>query len=224
VPVDLGGAQDADEVVTGLGPTGFDHPQLELPEPEHGPQPAIGDLRRGVQVGGQHHVVGPPQQVVVVLLLEAQEVGDHQQRQPGGQVPDRVARTGLGDLVDDATAQAGDRLLQLADAPWREAPVDQRAPSLVVGVVHRDHHRQRRAVGPRRPPAGEGLGVLLDGEHVLVAGDAPHLAVLVPVHRRLPAHPGPVVEGLRGVPAAVEEVQVPVHRRGTVVGAAMAAP
>ena len=48
------------------------------------------------------------------------------------------------DPVEDAAAEARDRVLVLADAPRREAPVDQRAAPLVVGVVHRDHHRQRR--------------------------------------------------------------------------------
>src|SRR3546814_15706265 len=73
------------------------------------------------------------------------------------------------------------------------------------------------AVGPWRLPAGEGAGVLLDGEHVGVAGDAPHVGRLVAVDGRLAPHPGPDLVRIVGVPGAVEEVEALADRMAHVV-------
>ena len=66
-----------------------------------------------------------------MLLFEAEQLGDHQQGQRGGDVPHGVALAGVDDPVDDPSAEGGHGVLQLADAAGREAPVDQRAPPLV---------------------------------------------------------------------------------------------
>src|SRR3546814_656323 len=73
------------------------------------------------------------------------------------------------------------------------------------------------AVGPWRLPAGEGAGVLLDGEDVGVAGDAPHVGRLVAVDGRLAPHPGPDLVWIVGVPGAVEEVEALADRMAHVV-------
>ena len=70
------------------------------------------------------------------LGLEPEQLGDHHERERGRHVPDEVARPGLADAVDDAAAVPGDRPLHLGDAPGREATVHQRAPLVVLGVVH----------------------------------------------------------------------------------------
>ena len=63
------------------------------------------------------------------------------------------------------------------------------------------------AVGRGCPAAGERRRVLLDGEDVVVAGDAPDVGGLVVVDGRLPPHPRPHLVRVVGVPAAVEEVE-----------------
>ena len=78
----------------------------------------------------------------------------------------------------------------------------------VERVVHRDHHREPVAVRARAGLARERLRVLLDREHVGVAGDAPHVAALVVVDGRVVAHPLPEVVRLVRVPVAVEQVDV----------------
>ena len=56
----------------------------------------------------------------------------------------------------------------------------------VLRVVHVDHRRDRRRVGPRCPPLSRQRLVVLRHRHdVLVQRDAPDLARLVPVHRRV---------------------------------------
>jgi len=72
----------------------------------------------------------------------------------------------------------------------REATADEGPPALVLGVVHRDHHREMLTVWPRRPEARECVRVLFDCEHVGMLEDAPHLTDRVEMHwRRSPENP-----------------------------------
>ena len=48
-------------------------------------------------------------------------------------------------------------------------------------------------------------GSLRDAQHVVVGGDAPDLAAVVPVDRRVRPHPGEARMRVVGVPGAVEE-------------------
>ena len=207
VAVDLGLAQLGDEVVARVGPAVGDDAELQLAEAEHGLGPRLRLLGRRVERGGAEQVVGPMEQIVVGVGVEPEQLGDHHERQRGGHVPHEVARPGFADAVDDEAAVPRDRALHLGDAPRREPAVDQRAPLVVLGVVHGDHHGQVRAVWPGRAVAAERRRVLLDREHVVVARDPPDPGRLVVVDGCLPAHPGPDLVGIVGVPVPVEQVE-----------------
>ena len=99
-------------------------------------------------------------------------------------------------------------VLVLGDPLRREPVVHERPPPLVQRVVHADHHGERLAVRSRRLVAREPLGVLLDGQDVLVLGDGPDVALRVVVDGRVLAHPRPVVVGLGRVPVTVEQIDV----------------
>ncbi len=139
--------------------------------------------------------------------VEPEQVGNDHEREGRRHVPHEVALAPLADAIEDPVAQAHDRLLHLADAARREAPIHQPAALAVLGIVHRDHHRQMHAVRARGPMAREGGRVLLDGKHVVVLGDPPHRGGLVVVDGRLPAHPRPDLVRVVRVPGAVEEVE-----------------
>ena len=126
-----------------------------------------------------------------------------------GEQPDIQALT---DAIEDLVADPDDLRFAVPHAPRRETAVDQTPPLVVERIVHRDHHRERIAVRPRAPPAGERHGILLDGEHVGVAGDGPHLVPLVVVDGRVRAHPRPRLVRLLPVPPAVEQVDVVTDR------------
>ena len=197
----------------GARPAVGDHAELELAEREHRLEPGVRDLRR--RIGGRRadQVVGPAQQVVVRLGREAEHVGDEQQRQRRGDVPHEVALPLRRDAVDDLRADAADRRLVIAHAPRREPAAHELAPARVLGIVHRDHHREVVAVRTRRAVARERRRILLDREHVVVAGQRPDLVLRVPVRGRVLAHPRPVGERLARVPAAVEQIEVARHGR-----------
>jgi hypothetical protein len=215
VAVDLGLHEHAHQVVRGLGAPGLD---------DGG---GVGHVL-AVGVGGVHdhvvggaaalrleHVVGPAEQVAAVLGGHAQHVADHHHRQQRGDVVDEVALAALDHRVDDLVAHLAHLVGLVAHPAGGEAAVDQLAPAPVLGVVHVDHHRQRPVVGPDAPGVRERGRVLGDGLDVGVAADAPHLAGLVPVDRRVGAQPGVERVDVAGVERAVADGDV---RVGGVVG------
>ena len=89
--------------------------ELQRAEPEAGLERRGRDLGRGLGGGGADQVVGPPQQVVVRARLEAEHVGDEQQRERRGDVPHEVALAALAHPVDDLVADGADARLVLGD-------------------------------------------------------------------------------------------------------------
>jgi hypothetical protein len=152
------------------------------------------------------------QEIVVHARVEAEHVGDEEQRQRSGDVPDEVALAPFADAVDDLVAHGADVRGALGDALGGEPLVDEGTTALVLGVVHADAQRQRLAVRARCPDAREPLGIALDGQHVLVPGDRPDVVLLVVVRGRVLAHPRPGVVGFVRVPPAVEQVDVVAPR------------
>ena len=109
--VDLGLAQRRDHVVPGVLPPIRDDPELRLAELLDRAVRALqdlGDLLRGDHVVGRraHDLLRPPQEIVVEIGLVAEELGDHEQRQPRGDVPDEVAAALLAHPVDDLRGTA----------------------------------------------------------------------------------------------------------------------
>ena len=60
---------------------------------------------RVLRVVGADHAVAPVEDLVPVLLGHAHHLGDHLERQLGGDVDDEVALAALGDVVDDRRAR-----------------------------------------------------------------------------------------------------------------------
>ena len=207
VAVDLRLAQRADQPGLRTAPTLPDDAELEVAERQGGEHPGLHHLLRRVGVGGAEHLVGPAEEVVVQRRIEAEQVGDDEQRERCGHVPYEVALPLLAHVVDDAPAGVGDQRFEVADGPGREAAVHERTAPPVLGVVHRDHRAEGRHVGSGSLGAGEHRRVLLDGQHVGVAGDAPHPGPLVPVDGCLATHPVPDLVRVVRVPTAVEEVE-----------------
>ncbi len=215
VAVDLGVAQHAHEVVSGLGLAVGDDRVGVLRVADEG----LGGRADATPVAGEggEHGVAPRQELVPVLGGHAQVVADHDQRQRGGDVPDEVALAALGHPVDDLVADLADLVGALADPSGGEALVDELAPPQVLGVVHVDHHRDGVGVGPDPLGVGERGRVLGDGLEVGVAADAPLLAV--PVDGGVGPHPG---EGLVGVAAPERTAHEVDVVSGGVIGHRMA--
>ena len=106
-----------------------------------------------------------------------------------------------------------DRRFVIAHPPRREPAADELAATRVLGIVHRDHHREVLAVRPGRALTRERRRILLDREHVVVARERPDLVLGVPVRGRVLPHPRPIRERLARVPAAVEQIEVARHPR-----------
>ena len=61
---------------------------------------------------------------------------------------------------------ANTRCFVLGNPLRGETALDESPSTMVLGVVHRDHHRERVAMGPGTASAGEVGRVAFDGEHV----------------------------------------------------------
>ena len=102
--VDLRVHEDAHQVVRG---------RLRAPL-RHDAQAVLAVLEPGLHLGGEllrilaaeraHQVVGPAQQPLVVLGLDAEQVADHDQREPRRDVAHELALAALGDVVEDLRA------------------------------------------------------------------------------------------------------------------------
>ena len=182
-----------------------DHPQGVLRILEPGPRRARGQLGGRRRRGRRQHLLGPAQQPVAVLGRHAQQVADHDHRQRRGDLAHEVAAALFADCVDQLRHDPPDLRLVILDAALGEALVDERAPELVLRVVHVDHRRQRRGIRARAHARAEKSWRFRDRHHVLVERDPPQPARLVPVHGRVLAHPAEVREGIADVEAAIEQ-------------------
>ena len=207
VTVDLPLDEHAEEVVGGEAPA----PLLDLLPHKGVPlHEGVGGLGQGIGVGralGHEHGVGPLQQPFPDLGVEAQHVGDHDQGKRGGDVGHQVTRPLLAHPVDDLVTHLGDAGLARRHRLGGEPHAHQASPAPVLGGVHVDHVGERH-VGARPARAREGLGVLPDGPHILVAGDAPDVVGLVVVGGGVPSHPGEGRERVSGVELAVQQIDV----------------
>jgi hypothetical protein len=185
-------AQGAHHVVPGaVAPIGH-HPGGILAVTHKG----VGRLSFAVGVPHQRaeHVVAPGQELIPILGLDAEVVGDHDQRQPGRNIPHEVTLAPLADLVDDLVADPSQVRFAITDPGRGVAPVDEPATGPVLRIVHVDHHRCRSRFGADAAGARERRWVLRNPPHVLVSGNAPHRAV--PVHGRVLAHPPELLVGV----------------------------
>ena len=109
------------------------------------------------RLGGQalEHVVGPAEQLGAVFGADSERVADHDHREGSGDVVDEVGTAPLDHGVEDLRAGLPHLRLAVPHPSRREALVDELAPLEVVGIVHVDHHRQRRSWLGRMPPALE---------------------------------------------------------------------
>ena len=200
-----GRGQGGEHVLTGLPPAVLDVAAEAVVEPR---QRAVGHgLRRRAADGTLAGAVGQGLAELLVLLLgHAQEVGDDEQRERVGVVPDQLALAAVEELVELAVGQAPDELLVLLQPLRRELPHEQ-VP--VVAVLRRVHGRdlvaerelvpvlldQRvhvvaslerdREAGERsghRVARREGLGVAVDGARLVVAGHHVDAVLRLPVH------------------------------------------
>ena len=153
-------------------------------------------------VGGQRHVhqLGPGR---VVLLGDAHEAADHPRDRRLGDVGDEVARLAALEPVEHAGDDLPDRLLVGGDPLRREARLEERLQSVVLGRVHADEHRPRQLDredlvddDDAAEFGGVGLPVAADLVDVVGAGHRPEALRLRqlghlggPVDRALAAHP-----------------------------------
>ena len=114
-------SQHAHEVVARLGP-----PLLAEPVGVHEHRGrGLGALFDGHRLVEAERQLGPVEHLGAVVLGHADEIGDDVQREPERDVGDEVAVVGLPERVHDAIDTRAHPILELRDAPRREAPVDQ---------------------------------------------------------------------------------------------------
>ena len=158
-------------------------------------------------------------------LRHAEHLGDHLQRELGGDVDDEVALAALDHVVEDlgcvSSRMCGS---SCADLARREAAVDELAVPRVLRRVHREHHQPllldllgRRLVDRDAGPLARVVGpVRADGPDVGVLGDAPvrreQIPARVEVHRGLAPEELELVEG-DALDERVEVRQVDVGER-----------
>jgi hypothetical protein len=203
--VDLRMDERRHHVVARTGATVGDHSAGVLGvllERLHDPIHDVG-RRRHRQSGDE--LVGPAQQHVAVLGLDAEEVADHDHRQVRGDVVHEVALAAGRDRVDELVADAADAGLVVLDPARRQPLVHEVPPAPVVGIVEVDHRGDRRRVRSRAHARAEGLRVLRDPQELRVRRDAPDAPDLVPVDRRVLAHPREVPVRVVGVPEPIQE-------------------
>ena len=144
------------------------------------------------------HPVAPLEELVPIFERHAEHLGDHLQRQLGGDVDDEVAIALFERRVEDLRHHLADVRAERVDHARRESAVDQRAVARVIGRVHREHHAALRG------QVGRGLGVLerdhaaarlLGGIGDAVAADFDHVVVARDHPEAGPAGLGMLVEG-----------------------------
>ena len=85
------------------------------------------------------HPVAPLEELVPVGLRDAEHLGDHLERELGGDVDHEVGLALLDHLVEDAVGLLADAVFERADLAGRETAVDELAVARVLGRVHREH-------------------------------------------------------------------------------------
>jgi hypothetical protein len=183
--------EQAHEIVAGGASTVLDRSRSELAESAIRLCRGQHRFRIGVADQRAQHVVGPLEQRGALGLGKAEHVADHVHRQPGREIPDRVALAALADVVDDALAPGVDRVDGLGQPTRGEAAVDHVAAPLVLRAVLVDHHRDCRVVRSDPAAVAEQIRVQGDVLEIGVDGDAPHLTV--PIDRRVLAQPSQLV-------------------------------
>jgi hypothetical protein len=207
--VDLRVHEEAHQVVRGRLRAAVGHHAQAVLAVLHAGLHLRGQLLRVVAAEPAHQVVGPAQQALVTFGRDAEQVPDHDQRQPGRDVEDELALAALGHVVEDAGADLAHARLVGGDAPRGEAAVHQIAPHHVLRPVHGDHVRDRRGVGAVALAVAEDVGALRDGHDVRVAGHGPEVVLPVVVDGLVLAHPAQrVVEIARGVGVPGHEVDL----------------
>ncbi len=154
------------------------------------------------------HVVGPAQQVVTRFGMYSEKVTDGNEGQWSRYVAYEVALPPLADIVEDVVADLTQPSLARTHALGGESLAHETAPSLVLGGVHVDHHRQRRKVRTDPSRARIGRRILGDILQVAVPGDPPHTVTLVEVGRGVASHPGECRKRVAAVERPVDEVDV----------------
>ncbi len=157
------------------------------------------------------HAVRPVEDHAAVLLGDAEELGDDEQRELGGDLLDEVGPAALAHGVDDPVRVADDLLLEVPHHFGGEALVDEPPVAGVHRRVHVDHHQLLlgqlvvvHLVEQGAPPGrGELLPVAVDVHAVVVAGDGPEPAagggrLGVPEGGRFPAELGEPLVGHPG--------------------------
>ena len=138
LPLDLDLGEHAHQIVAGIGPLGGEQPGRVGIELHSG---LLGDLALGLVLGvlAADHAVGPVEHPVPVLVGDAEQIGDDDQGELGGDVGDEVGLPRLDHRVDDVVGGLVDVLVKLVDHPRREALVDQSPVAGVEGRVHVEH-------------------------------------------------------------------------------------
>ncbi len=189
VPVDLGVGEDAHEVVAGTAAARLDRGGGELAVPGEGGEHLVEQMLVRCALAA-HQVVRPLEQRRVIFGGDPERVADHDEREPRREVADEVHLAALAHGVDQGVDHLDDARLLGAHPRRREALVDQPPPAEVLRVVEVDHHRRRSRLGTDPPGVREDLWLALHGLQVVVAGDPPDPAGLVPVHRVVGPEPG----------------------------------
>ena len=153
--VDLAAEQRGDDVVARVAPSLLGqllgvHEHLDLGL-EH---LLVG--HRVLRVLGADHAVAPLEDLVAVVAGHADELGDHLERELGGDLDDEVHLVALRHRrVEHLIGELADVRLELPDHPRGEAAVHQLAVPGVVRRVHQQHEvaaaRASASLGRRRP-------------------------------------------------------------------------
>lgn len=183
--VHLGGEESAGEVVPGVGAAAPDVVQHVAVHLAHG----RGDGLQGpFQVGHVEAVAelvtveegaGPFLEQSVVVGGDAEEFGDHDDRQGVGEGVDQVEPVAVGDAVEEARAHGLDARFEPVDRSGGEGLADQGAELAVFRRIHADEVALPKGFevllggGDRREVGGVRRRVGEYGGHPLVVHDTP---------------------------------------------------
>ncbi len=152
---------------------------------------------RVVRVGVPDHLVAPRDQLAGVLLGHVEQSRQHLDGEVTADLLDEVELLVLERLVDRLLGQlTQEALVVLHQVARTELARDERAHGLVPRAVRLEHRATQvpelgvDVLEVDELLGGEGLGVLVDGPDVVVAGHRPEAAtrgLLAPVHRVLAA-------------------------------------
>ncbi len=150
VAVDLGFEQHAHQVVAwcaaALGAHG-----VGVRVHRTSPRSALLGRHRGVEPEGE---LGPLEHLLALLLGNADEIGDHLERQPERDVGHEVALTAVGNRIDDGVDPRLHVTRQVVDATRREPAADDLAELGVLGRVEADQEERRTLVVVFTEPPG----------------------------------------------------------------------